>query len=263
MSDMNTLNYKSFLDFALKKTEKLVMALYMVTDGADMDEALGKKIRLLAVDLMSDIHHLSSLYKTQKSLSIISTQSKITEILSFIGIGETIGFISEMNASILKNEFTILSDELVRFEVENKSKTMNLSKDSKTVIDRFVIDKDSLFVSLPTYQKVHQLPDFTDANYYKRYVKDINKDNVLYKKESLLQDKKDNKIQVSREERRKQIIDFLKDKNFVSVRDISETIIDCSEKTLQRELNELVSQGKVLKEGEKRWSRYKIVASSN
>lgn len=258
LSDRNSLNYKSFLDFASKKTEKLVMALYMITDGQDVDEALSKKIRLLAVDLMSQIHVLSGLYKTQKNLSIISTQCKIEEIISFVGIGETIGFISEMNAQILKREFDILSQELVRFEEENKSKATYLNENSKNTTERFILDKDFFSVSLPKYKDLTQLPEFKRTDYDKGHIKDSFNKNVPYKKEGLLNYKKDNQDKITREERRNKIIDFLKDKNFVSIRDISMSIIDCSEKTIQRELNELLSLNKVIKEGDKRWSKYKL-----
>lgn len=42
----------------------------------------------------------------------------------------------------------------------------------------------------------------------------------------------------------------------VSIKDISKTVRDCSEKTIQRELAGLMRQGLVRKEGERRWSVY-------
>jgi DNA-binding transcriptional ArsR family regulator len=43
-----------------------------------------------------------------------------------------------------------------------------------------------------------------------------------------------------------------------SVKDIAEVITDVSEKTIQRELNSLIEKGQVLREGERRWSRYSV-----
>lgn len=257
-SSVNSFNNKSFIDFTSKKTEKLVMALYMVTDGIDMDESLKNKLRSLGVELMSDIHRISSLYKTQKSFSILSTQSKILEILSFIDVSQTIGFISEMNAGILKKEFDLLAEELIKFEETNQVKNMNRDLNSRTISERFVLDKESLFVALPDYEKLPQLNENIRQDTYKGHIKDSINHNVFYKKYSPIATQKDtNKNQVTREERRNQIKDFLKDKDFLSIKDISVFIKDCSEKTIQRELNELVSNGQVLKEGEKRWSKYK------
>ena len=44
--------------------------------------------------------------------------------------------------------------------------------------------------------------------------------------------------------------------NGVSIKDISDVVRDCSEKTIQRELAELVRQGRIKKVGERRWSQY-------
>ena len=50
----------------------------------------------------------------------------------------------------------------------------------------------------------------------------------------------------------------LEAKPLATVKDISEVITDVSEKTIQRELNSLIEKGQVLREGERRWSRYSI-----
>lgn len=256
--DLNSLNSKSFLDFTTKKTEKLVMALYMVTDGLDMDEALKNKLRSLAVELMSDIHNLSSLYKTQKNLSILSTQNKISEILSFIEVSKTIGFVSEMNSNILKKEFEILLNELVKFEETNQNNSLKRDPNAKNISERFLLDKESLFVAIPSYEKVQQLPERIRQDIYKGQIKDRFNNNVFYDKNRVSSYIKDTKsMHMSRGDRRKQILDFIKDKNFISIKDISISIKDCSEKTIQRELNEMVNNGQIIKEGEKRWSRYK------
>jgi predicted HTH transcriptional regulator len=49
-------------------------------------------------------------------------------------------------------------------------------------------------------------------------------------------------------------------KKDVSIKDISNSF-NCSEKTLQRELNDLVSKGQIKKLGSKRWSRYELEAN--
>jgi DNA-binding HxlR family transcriptional regulator len=56
--------------------------------------------------------------------------------------------------------------------------------------------------------------------------------------------------------RRSNILKIIKDKNEVTIKDISTIIKDCSEKTLQRELSGLVLENVLKKEGNKRWSKY-------
>jgi predicted HTH transcriptional regulator len=57
--------------------------------------------------------------------------------------------------------------------------------------------------------------------------------------------------------RRDQVLSLLS-KDPISIKDISEKIVGCSEKTIQRELNALVDAHKITRIGEKRWSRYTL-----
>ncbi len=59
-------------------------------------------------------------------------------------------------------------------------------------------------------------------------------------------------------DRAERIKTILEAKPQASVKDISEVITDISEKTIQRELNSLIEKGQVIREGEKRWSRYSV-----
>jgi DNA-binding transcriptional ArsR family regulator len=51
----------------------------------------------------------------------------------------------------------------------------------------------------------------------------------------------------------------LEAKPAATIKDISEVITDVSEKTIQRELNSLIEKGQVIREGERRWSKYSVV----
>lgn len=52
------------------------------------------------------------------------------------------------------------------------------------------------------------------------------------------------------------ILELVRKKKSVSIKDIAREIKGCSEKTIQRELNVLIEQGLVRREGERRWSVY-------
>ncbi len=60
-------------------------------------------------------------------------------------------------------------------------------------------------------------------------------------------------------DRAERIKTVLEAKPQATIKDISEVITDVSEKTIQRELNSLIEKGQVLREGERRWSRYSVV----
>ncbi len=59
-------------------------------------------------------------------------------------------------------------------------------------------------------------------------------------------------------DRAERIKTVLEAKPQATIKDIAEVITDVSEKTIQRELNSLIEKGQVLREGERRWSRYSV-----
>ena len=59
-------------------------------------------------------------------------------------------------------------------------------------------------------------------------------------------------------DRAERIKTVLEAKPQATIKDIAEVITDVSEKTIQRELNSLIESGQVVREGERRWSRYSV-----
>ena len=59
-------------------------------------------------------------------------------------------------------------------------------------------------------------------------------------------------------DRAERIKTVLEAKPQATVKDIAEVVTDVSEKTIQRELNSLIEKGQVIREGERRWSRYSV-----
>jgi len=244
---------KVIYDFANKKTEKLLTALYMVTDCMETEDALKEKLRLLGVELLSRIYKLSTLLPVEKHLHIGSSLNNIYEILSFIEVANTIGYISDMNTNILKKEFHILVAELNQHLPKEKHFPFTLDENmfelspniSKTETSSF---NNNLGLSMQTGKRTNNM---SFMNYK------TNTD-VLYKP-LLSVDYKKVKL-----ERSEKIVSIIKDlsakagKGEASIKDISSSFMDCSEKTIQRELNELIDKKQIKKTGDKRWSRYSI-----
>jgi predicted HTH transcriptional regulator len=72
--------------------------------------------------------------------------------------------------------------------------------------------------------------------------------------------KKFGAVSVKKNSRQSIIISLLKRKKEIMIKDVSPLINGCSEKTIQRELLEMVSLGLLRKLGEKRWSRYTLAS---
>ncbi len=65
-------------------------------------------------------------------------------------------------------------------------------------------------------------------------------------------------VAVKKNSRQSIIINLLKRKKEIMIKDVSPLIDGCSEKTIQRELMAMVQNGTLRKIGEKRWSRYTL-----
>lgn len=250
-SSVNSLVNKTIYEFANKKTEKLLTALYMVTDCMETDDALKEKLRLLGVELLSDIYKLSSLLPMEKNAHISVSINRIYEILSFIEIAGTIGYVSEMNTRILKNEFKILITELESYQTENKNFTFTLDEKMLEVKrgEENLISNGHLYEGVLNNKT--SIKD-TYSNIYKKTNNIMSNRNVLNKSNPHIDYKK---VKLERVEK---IISIIKDKKDATIKDISSKLTDVSEKTIQRELNDLIEKGQIKKIGKKRWSRYQI-----
>ncbi len=71
--------------------------------------------------------------------------------------------------------------------------------------------------------------------------------------------RKEIKSEQAQHPRSQLILDFVLSRKGVSIKDISSVVKDCSEKTIQRELGELIKRGQIRKVGERRWSLYEPI----
>lgn len=252
----SALLHKPIYDYTNKKTEKLVTALYMVTDCMEAGDAIKSKLRHLGVDLLSHMHKLETLSPIEKSKHIVSSLSHIKEILSFVEMAYTMGYISEMNTSILKKEFNLLISELEKKQSKDKHFTFTLDENmfslpaQKEEENNYINSRDEANAIKDTSTQTDKKTDFNTMSFRNNkgsYPKPIRNSSTI------LSDKK---------ERTDKIIHLIKSSKQghlgVSIKDISASFSDCSEKTIQRELNALVSKGQIKKIGAKRWSRYEL-----
>lgn len=70
----------------------------------------------------------------------------------------------------------------------------------------------------------------------------------------------DTSTQVSpQRDRSDRVLEIIRTKRVVTIKDIVHEVKDCSEKTIQRVLLSLIEKGLISKEGERRWSKYSVV----
>jgi hypothetical protein len=238
----------TFIPISYRKTNKLISALYMVTDIMDREEPLRNKLRTLGVEIISDIYALPG-----------KIEDRIQEIVSFLDIASTINLISEMNYNILKKEFLELHKSLAEY-TQIKQKPISL-EDFLTQSS----DADTTPSSLPLARRgsIGHAPARTRIGVQKGSTfKKALSDKVSSLSDSRLED-----FNNLKNERRANIIRIIKDnKEGATIKDIrisikdkgAEALHSLGEKTLQRELASMVKDNVLSKLGEKRWSKYYV-----
>lgn len=228
------------------KTNKLITALFMVTDIMDKDEPLRHKLRSLGTEVLSDVFANSS----RSSL-------RVTEILSFLDIASTLGMVSEMNKNILSREFTQLKNSL------GQSDPLWL----ENFIGSSTIGQESVEPKVIHYQTRLGVQK---GSTLMKALSNVNMSNRHEDKKPVLHVDKGENFDLLKKKRREEIIDIIKaDKEAISrggstITDIrngaksvaNSTLASSSEKTLQRELVSMVKDNVLNKTGEKRWSKY-------
>jgi len=217
---LNTVNTSYFY----KKTEKLVSAIYLLSNFISDKEPLKWKLREAGLELLSQ--GLSD--RLEQGNSLLKT------ILSLLQVSYISRMISEMNYNILKYEFEALIQ-------------MVETQDKKNDIKQGIIFPEHFFDIFEGNSK-GQIP-MSD-----RFTRPIDK--LSDRNNGLNIKDKVNKPILESPNRQDLIIGLLKKNNNLGIKDFVSSIKDCSEKTIQRELVSLVSKGQIKKVGEKRWSRY-------
>ncbi len=208
-----------------KKAERLSSAVFLVSDTISGFEELKTKIRHLAISFISYCSIIKDNTPAEKIKLIPKMESTLLEMASFINMACLSGLVSPMNNSILKQEFNLLIEDLN--ELSKYCRGVEISNDF------FKLNNDSAVLlghnNINTQESI--------------------KDNKTWQKD------KNNR----KEHREKAIIDFIRSKGSVNIKDISKSIKGCSEKTLQRKLISLIEKGVIKKQGERRWSRYSLI----
>lgn len=216
--------------YIYKKTEKIATALYMITnlfaDSEPMKWTLrGKISHLLSfiISFKNAVHFRNEEFKSEMRLFIL-------EIISLFEISYNSGLVSQMNFRILKAEFLNLINAVSQFEKNDTGKGFDLNND-------FFEVKDSILNSGSNAT--------TDGDF------------SIWKKDKT-EDAKTSHVP-KKTNRQNIIVNLLKKKGNLGIKDIALFVKDCSEKTIQRELTSLVKIGLLRKDGERRWSRYSLV----
>lgn len=243
------------MSFISKKTEKIATALYMVTDFIPESEPLRAQLRTIAISLMAKTRAMVSRASLPERFEIDEIGGLFDDAVAFTELSGTIGLVSQMNSTILLSELSKTATELRTLYGTSLYPSALHSTPTGVVLDPELF---AVTMPAPTPRPVPVVapvaPEISKGHGVQN--------DVLYPKNDIVQTKRESAPKVAsvgmKIARRNDVLNIVKSKGQVSIKDITSLLKDTSVKTAQRELLQLVKEGVLKKEGEKRWSTYRL-----
>jgi len=248
----NPLNWKSlgffspeeYLIYIFKKTEKITAALYLISGLLKDDEPIKWELRDRGIDLLSSSFTVSSAIPGDKSAVIQSLFTAALETLSLLNVAKISNLISDMNHKVLVREIDLVVGML-------RDRLAQSAEKAGYVLSESFFKTPDLYASGFRSDNRSGVPGFDNS---KGHMTVSNRHAVSNR--ATLQGHVS--VQERKSNRQDAIMNVLKEQSNLTIKDFAKVIKDCSEKTIQRELIDLLNRGLIKREGERRWSRYSL-----
>lgn len=213
--------------YIYRKAERLAKAIHLVAPAFQSSPALRDRLDKVAIGLVDAAIQAPSAARDGLSRELLA-------LSSVLSIARSGGLLSSMNADLIGREAHQLLQEVATYEeprlfLEESQSLAALAKDM------------SAGKGNDTPQPQRTVPEQRPI-----------------RSERSVSDKGQMSDRMSG--RRRAIISVLKTKGPSYIKDISTVVRDVSEKTIQRELQQLVESGEVVRTGERRWTQYSLAS---
>lgn len=258
-----------FLQYVFLKKEKLTSALYLVTSFIPDQEPIKWKLREKGLELLSDINLAGDASGFYRGAVLEKVSRAIREISSLLDIAVVGGFISEMNAGVLKKEYRSFSEAIHNRLGSQPLETLLAAPVPELPLITPKITENAEITQLVAPKVVSTPIELPRPKITLRH--SVDGDNlpihrpapaVTLKDNKIINPYKTNNILVPKNRppitnnRQELILNFIRGRGWTPISDIAGAVPGVSVKTVQRELAELVVSGVLKKTGERRWSRY-------
>ncbi len=222
LDNFSNLFSNSYHTFIVRKSERLASALYVITGFMPIEEPARSRLRICALELIT--HSANSSELAEKGSE--KFESRCAEIGTILQTAQYAGLVSQMNAKLIADEYALLAvfvrsnaDKIAERGLELQKSTVS---EPKTVSSPIRHSNKSLLKGFQSMQR---------TGYRK-------KDESLKQRKSIL-------------------LSVFNKKDKISIKDAMSFISNVSEKTIQRDLLAMVKEGILIKEGARRWTRYR------
>lgn len=261
-------HYAVFLN---QKIKKLTTALYVVSDFLSDNEPIKWKLREASVNLIGHIGAYNLHSPLSERVAVERVFLGCAEIISLLEIAFGARLISEMNFSILRTGYAHLSRAIKEREGVSGTNTA-------VVPENFFQEKRSSYsdmIFFDTYRNRRnqhspskEISSFTPGDAVR--ASSARGPHQFLSRRTTPADSIGHSVPVKdivgaeKDIRQKRKEEILRTMSFsagegMNIKDISGRFPHVGEKTIQRDLMEMLKEGKVSKAGERRWSKYSVV----
>jgi|GEM_PF-1077351 len=250
-----------------KKSERIITAIHMVSNFIPKTEPLRHDLRKHSLIIIKELNKCISCDAYDKQFFLEESLVAVEYIITLLSVAETLGLVSIMNKNLLEKSLYNLGRQIdyhlqhaIKYE-HNFSELHNAGEIDKDTLLNFLQDNVQFSDILSgKFEKAlnDRLINKTTFKTTQNDIKNDTKRHVVYKPIST----NTHPTPGATKERREKIREIIMLKKDATIKDIATRITDCSEKTLQRDLLELIKDGIIEKEGNKRWSLYHIKKQS-
>jgi predicted transcriptional regulator len=229
---------------AYRRAERISAALFLLTSHVSDTEPLRLKVRATAVGILDDVLALRAEMRSLNSERIVQLKSSVRELISLTRILAVAGYVSTQNAAVVAEALDELSSFLAASQRSPLSESASFNRED-------FLDVREPAPPRATNRDASQEKDIKEVTETKSNVESVrneSKQNVVDK----------GHLVSVKSGRAKVIIEVLRSGGAMGIRDVASNLPEFSEKMIQRELAVLVQEGLVVKQGEKRWSRYSL-----
>lgn len=220
--------------YIYRKSERLAKALHLITPAFSSTPSLRDRLDRSAVGLID-----AAILPPTQAREALSRE--LLALSSLLAVARTGGLLSEMNADLIIREAHLLLQEIASYEEPRlfMEDAPTLAELSRRAPDMHATDyRVPQRKEKPSRTSSQDHPASREAR--KGHLSDISPSGS------------------QTTSRQDAIMAILRSKGPSYIKDISTLIRDVGEKTIQRELQALVSAGLIQREGERRWTQYSI-----
>ncbi len=225
-------------DRAYRRAERITAAVHLLTNHIDSREPVRHEARHSSTKLLGALLDVRDEMRAGNSSGLIAVLSSIRQLISLVRMLAISGFASTQNVTAIVEALDELGNFMQVSQRTNFSESVVITREE--LLDVGTLTPRVTTVTIKDDKDMRTTREMTGSS---PVASEVVKSHVINGQTSV---------------RTQSILEILKSSGSMGIKDICSNLPEYSEKMIQRELLGLVADGRVVKTGLKRWSRYSV-----